>query len=258
MRGSGIIKAIILAAGYATRLYPLTLNTAKALLPINNKPIINYTINELNKIKAIDKIYVVSNDRFYNDFCTWQKNVETIAPIEILNDKSKSEEDRLGAIGDIQFCIEQKNINEDTIIIAGDNFFTSSLKPYYDFFKENNKDCVCVKEFFDKEKIKQFAVANLDASGKITNLEEKPKYPKSNIAVYACYIYKKNTIALFETYLQEGNKKDAPGHFVEWLYKRKPVLAYKINGECYDIGTIESYEEVKSLSQVPHKVNIIN
>jgi len=240
------LKAIILAAGYATRLYPLTLDRPKALLPINGVPIIDYIVNELNTIKKIDAIYVISNAKFYEHFCKWQKSAQSEIPIKILNDGTTSDDDKLGAIGDIQFCIENENIDEDTIIIAGDNLFTFKLKDYFDFFESKKLDCVVTKEFFDKEKIKQFAVAELDTEGKIINLEEKPQNPKSNIAVYAVYIYTKATMQDVLTYLEKGGKKDAPGHFVEWLYKRKPVLAYKINGECYDIGTVESYEQLKN------------
>lgn len=120
------------------------------------------------------------------------------------------------------------------------------MKDYYNFYKLVNKDCVCVKEVNDKQKLTQFAVAVID-NNKIIDLEEKPENPKSNIGVFATYIYKKDTISLINKYLQEGNKPDAPGFFVQWLYKIKDVMAYKIDGECYDIGTIKSYEEVQKL-----------
>ncbi|MCL2611449.1 MAG: nucleotidyltransferase family protein [Defluviitaleaceae bacterium] len=237
------MKAIILAAGYATRLYPLTVDKPKALLPIAKKPIIDYIVDELNTLECVSEIIVVSNNKFFSDFLAWADQ-ENPKKITVLNDKTESEETRLGAIGDIQFVITEKNINEDIIIIAGDNFFTYTLNDYYDFYKEKNADCVCTKEISDIEALKSFAVALTDENDKLINLEEKPENPKSNLAAFATYIYKKETLPLFKTYLEEGNKSDAPGYFLEWLYKRKDVYAWKMNGDCYDIGTPLAYKEI--------------
>lgn len=238
------MKAIILVAGYATRLYPLTLNTPKALLPISGKPIIDYIVEELNTLDIVNEIFVVTNHKFAEDFNKWAKNHKSNQSISILDDGTTSEETRLGAIGDILFTIKQKNIEEEMIIIAGDNFFTYKLADYYKFYKKVDKDCVCVKEFDDIELLKQYGVALLDENQKLIGIEEKPKIPKSNTAVYATYIYKKDTVPLFEKYIEEGNKPDAPGYFLEWLYTKKEVYAYIFDGECYDIGTPKSYEEV--------------
>lgn len=235
------MKAIILVAGYATRLYPLTLNTPKALLPIADKPIIDYIVEQINTIAEIDKIYVVSNHKFADDFFKWSKKHSNV---EVLDDGTTTEDDRRGAIGDILFTITQKCIDEDVMIIAGDNFFTYKLADYYRFYKEIDKDLICVKEFKDLELLKQMGVAVLDKNGKVIEIQEKPENPKSNTAVYATYIYKKETIPLFEEYIKNGNKPDAPGYFVEWLYKKKDVYAYAFHGECYDIGTPKSYKEV--------------
>lgn len=238
------MKSIILAAGYATRLYPLTINKPKALLEINDKPIISYITDEINTIDVIDEIFVVTNHRFYEYFEMWAKNEKSKKPITIINDGTISEETRRGAIGDIIYTIKEKNIDDDIMVVAGDNFFTYKLKDYYNFYKKMDKDCVCVKTFEDKKLLTQFGVALLDENNKILNIEEKPKIPKSDKVVFATYIYKKETIKLFEKYAKEGNNMDAPGHFPEWLYKQKDVYAYIFDGDCYDIGTPESYEEV--------------
>ena len=241
------MKAIILAAGYATRLHPLTLNRSKALLPINGKPIIDYIIDELNEIRAIDKIYVIVNELFYKDFYAWKKTLKC-ETVEIINDNTMSDQTKLGAIGDIDLCIKQKDINDDTLIIAGDTFFSFELKDFYDFFKKYKKDCVCVEQIEDKSKLQNFAVASLDGD-KIVELIEKPKNPKSDMAVFAIYIYKKETVAMFSEYLNQGNTPDAPGHFVEWLYKKQDVLGYKVAGNCFDIGTLDGYNQVQDLVQ---------
>ena len=133
------------------------------------------------------------------------------------------------------------------LVIAGDNFFTYSLKDYYHFYKEKNKDCVCVKVWKDEKTLCNFGIALLDENGKVLDIEEKPKNPKSNTVVFATYFYQKDTVPLFKQYLSQGNNPDAPGNFPAWLYHKKDVYAYTFEGECYDIGTKESYDEVRKL-----------
>lgn len=238
------MKAIILAAGYATRLYPLTLHTPKALLPINQKAIIDYIVEELNTIQEIDTIYVVTNHRFADDFTTWAKTAPGKTPIEVIDDGTTDDTNKKGAVGDIGFVIEQKQIDDELLVIAGDNFFTYSLQDYVNFYREKGHDCVCVKKWPNREELKQFGVALLDADGKVLDIEEKPAQPKSDTAVFATYLYKQDTVPLFAEYLAAGNNPDAPGNFPAWLYRRKDVYAYTFSGECYDIGTPESYREV--------------
>lgn len=238
------MKAIILAAGYATRLYPLTLHTPKALLPINQKAIIDYIVEELNTIQEIDAIYVVTNHRFADDFTTWAKTAPGKTPIEVIDDGTTDDTNKKGAVGDIGFVIEQKQIDDELLVIAGDNFFTYSLRDYVNYYREKGHDCVCVKKWSNREELKQFGVALLDADGKVLDIEEKPAQPKSDTAVFATYLYKQDTVPLFAEYLAAGNNPDAPGNFPAWLYRRKDVYAYTFSGECYDIGTPESYREV--------------
>ncbi|MCI8341971.1 MAG: nucleotidyltransferase family protein [Firmicutes bacterium] len=241
------MKAIILAAGYATRLYPLTINTPKALLPINGKPIINYIIEQIETLDDIDEIVVVSNHKFAPNVEKWALESNFSKPVCVLDDNTVSEETRLGAIGDIRFAINKKNINSDIVIIAGDNLFTFSLKKYYEFFVEKQTDCVCVKPFDDVELLKQYGVAEVDKNGRLIDVEEKPENPKSNFAVFATYMYKKDTIPLFDEYINSGGNPDAPGYFVEWLCKRKEIHAFMFEEECYDIGTPKSLQMVSEI-----------
>lgn len=235
------MKAIILAAGYATRLYPLTLHTPKPLLPVCGRPIIDYITDGIKAVKEVDEVFVVTNNKFYGHFEDWAKGKD----IRVLNDGTTSEDDRLGAIGDILFTIDKCTINDELMIIAGDNLFTYSLKEMVDFYHHTGGDCVAVKEIDDAEQLKQFAVATLNERGVVADLEEKPTHPKSNLAVFATYLYRKETLQLIKQYAAESNIMDAPGYFVQWLYKRKPVYAYKMRGDCYDIGTPKAYEEVQ-------------
>jgi len=238
------MKAIILLAGYATRMYPLTKDQPKALLPLKGKPVIDYIVDQINRIPAIDKIYAVTNSKFYTHFSQWAKTAPANAPIEVLDDGTTDNENRLGAVGDIIFTIKEKAIDDDLFIIAGDNYFTFDLKEQYDFFKATNADTLAAKEIDSVEMLRAFAVAELDPKGKVLGLEEKPQNPKSNTAIFASYFYKRETIPMFKRYIEEGNPPDAPGHFPAWLYKLQDVYAYVMNGDCYDIGTIEMYEEM--------------
>jgi glucose-1-phosphate thymidylyltransferase len=239
------MKAIILVAGYATRLYPLTLNTPKPLLPVNGKAIIDYIVDEIVTVPAIDSIIVVSNHKFAGNFEKWAADRNYGIPITVLDDGTSTVDDRRGAIGDIYFAIKDRQLDDDVMIIAGDNLFTYKLADYYEFYKKVGGDCIVTKQLDDVSLLKQFAVAELDGNGRVLSLVEKPENPKSNIAVFAAYIYRRETLPLFDVYLEEGNQPDAPGFFVQWLYKRRDVYAYIMDGECYDIGTPKSYEEAQ-------------
>lgn len=240
------MKAIILAAGYATRLYPLTKDKPKALLPVNGKPIIDYIVEQLMEVDAVDEVIVVSNHKFAASFHQWAVERAFLPkPMTVLDDGTTTEENRRGAIGDIQFAITTREIDDELLVIAGDNLFTFRLADYHSFYKAAGCDCVVAKELDDIKLLRQFAVAKLDEKGKILELVEKPENPRSNVAVYATYMYTRDTARLIGEYLAQGNKPDAPGYFVQWLYKRKDVYAYRIDGECIDIGTLKSYEEAQ-------------
>jgi glucose-1-phosphate thymidylyltransferase len=240
------MKALIMAAGYATRLYPLTLDRPKALLPIAGKPIIGYILDEINTIPDIDKVYVVTNSKFYKHFCDWANGLSSGKPVEIIDDGTSTEETRLGGVGDIKFVIDRYAIDDDLMIIAGDNFFTYRLADYFAEYEKNPCDYVVAKEIDDVRQLRQFAVAELDADNRILNLIEKPSEPPSNIAVFATYTYRRDTLPLFERYFREGNNPDAPGYFVQWLHKIKPVYAWRMNGDCYDIGTQKAYDDIRA------------
>ncbi|MCL1863154.1 MAG: nucleotidyltransferase family protein [Defluviitaleaceae bacterium] len=238
------MKAILLVAGYATRMYPLTENTPKALLPIKGKPVLDYIIEQL-KTLPVTEIYVVSNDKFFPHFSDWAKTAPTSTPISVLNDGTTSNENRRGAVGDVFFAITEKSIDDEIVVIAGDNYFTYPLIEQYDFYKKTGCDTVVGKELNDVEQLRAFAVAKLASDGKVLDLEEKPAEPKSNMAIYATYFFRKETVPMFKQYLDVGNNPDQIGAFPQWLYKTNDVYAYKMNGDCYDIGTIEMYEEMK-------------
>ena len=186
------MKAIMLVAGYATRLYPLTENQPKGLLPLAGRPIIDYTFDKLEEIKEIDEAILVSNHKFYNHFIKWGNNYNGRIKISVLDDGTTCNEDRLGAIGDIQFAIDSCNIDDEIMVLVSDNYFTYSLKEYFNYYKEVNSDCILGTTFEDLDYLAHhFAVATINENDIVTSLVEKPGIATSNIGVYATYIYKK-------------------------------------------------------------------
>jgi glucose-1-phosphate thymidylyltransferase len=241
------MKAIILAAGYATRLYPLTLNTPKALLPIAGKPILNYITDEILTIDEIDEIIIISNHRFYKNFVNWKNTFDTTVEITILDDNTTDDFNKLGAIGDISFAIDTLGINDDLLIMAGDSIFSFPLLQFYNEFKYRDKDLLLTQHIESEEDLKRMANVILDNDGKVKDMVEKPSVPVSNLVSYAAYIYKKDTVPMFKEYLAGGNNPDAPGFFPSWLHKIKPIYTYTFDGMFFDIGTPESYEEANRI-----------
>ncbi|WP_040951441.1 sugar phosphate nucleotidyltransferase, partial [Gorillibacterium massiliense] len=228
------MKAIILAAGYATRLYPLTLNQPKSLLPIEgSKTILDFIMEKLDTVDEVSEVLLVCNDKFYPNFSEWLDNRRSSfsgKPVRILNDGTLSLETRLGAIGDMQFAIEKDQIQEDIMVLAGDNFFTFDLNAYVRFFYEQDRDCILVQRLDSREELQRVGVVELDETGLVCSFEEKPANPKSDIGVFALYLYKKTTLGLIGEYLQEGGNPDAPSYFPEWLYRRNAIMAYFADG----------------------------
>lgn len=241
------MKAIILLAGYATRLYPLTINTPKALLDINGKLVIDFIFDEIETIEAIDEVYMITNHKFFDHFVNWKNCKNTNKKIIVLDDGTSTDEAKLGAIGDIQFVIESQRIDDDIIVLAGDNIFTYKLLDLYAYYQKTHYDTILVQSLNDTEELKRMGVVLIDSNNKVLNMEEKPVNPRSNMAAYATYIYNKDTIPLFNQYLRSGNNPDAPGNFPAWLCSRKDVYAYVFDGECYDIGTPKAYKEVREI-----------
>lgn len=243
------MKALILAAGYAHRLYPLTENFPKALLDVAGRPILDRILDEVDRVEQIDEIVVISNHRFIHHFEAWAKTrVEPgQKPVILVDDGTETEDTRLGAIGDLQFTIDRLKIDEDVLVVAGDNLFTYDLPSIVRDYEAHGLDTILGQELEVEEDPTRFAIAVMDDDGRLLDLEEKPAEPKSNIGIYASYFYRQDTLPLIATYLAEGNNPDSPGNFPVWLYKRKPVRVHLFEGECYDIGTHESYARVQEI-----------
>jgi len=239
------MNALILAAGYATRLYPLTLNKAKPLLEVGGKPIIEWVFDNLASVPDLEMTYIVTNAKFARDFQNWAKTYEDRYPqmkIKIINDGSTSDEDKLGAIGDINLVLTRENLaNDDLLVIAGDNLFEQPLTEFVNTAKKSLAT-VAVHDVGNLEAMKKYGTVAIDKDGVITNFEEKPKEPKSTLAAVALYYYSREALPLFTTYVAAGNNPDQPGLFLQWLYTRKPVGTFEIKGRWLDIGSKETLD----------------
>jgi len=244
------MKCIILAAGYATSLYPITKDKPKPLLEVGGITILEHILKKVEKVDSIDCIYLVSNDRFYSQFVHWLEGYTSSKEIKVLNDLTTSNENRLGAIADIEFAINSENINDDIFVLAGDNLFDFELKDFEEYYRKVGHDCITVHELNSIEDLRRTGVVEIDQNFRVISFEEKSKEPKSNLAVPPFYIYQNSTLKLFSKYLSEENNPDAPGNFIPWLIKHKDVYAFKFKGNRYDIGTLESFEMVKKLFSI--------
>lgn len=239
------MNVLILAAGYATRLYPLTLNKAKPLLEVAGKPMIEWVLDNVAPVKGIRGVYVVTNSKFAGDFQNWARSYEARTPalkIHVINDGSTSDEDKLGAIGDINLVLTRENLTgEELLIIAGDNLFS---EPLTDFVAVAQKTAatVGVYDVGDREAIRKYGAVEIDQAGVITRFEEKPAAPKTTLAAIALYYYSAEVLPLFTTYIAAGNNPDQPGRFLQWLYPRKAVHTFQITGKWLDIGSKETLE----------------
>jgi glucose-1-phosphate thymidylyltransferase len=244
------MNVLILAAGYATRLYPLTLNKAKPLLEIAGKPMIEWVVDNLAPVPALGTIFVVTNNKFTSDFQAWADHYQDRQPklrFKIINDGSESDHDKLGAIGDINLVLTRENLTEnDLLVVAGDNLFSESLKDFVDYAK-TTEATVAIYDVGKLEAIKKYGAVTIDAAGVITHFEEKPEKPKTTLAAIALYYYSRQVLPLFTTYLAAGNNPDQPGRFLQWLYTRKPVKTFQIKGQWLDIGSKETLEQANQI-----------
>lgn len=244
------MNVLILAAGYATRLYPLTLTKAKPLLEVAGKPMIEWVMDNLSPVSGIETVYVVTNNKFAKDFEAWAKSYEqrnSSRTLKIINDNSTSDADKLGAIGDINLVLGRENLaTNDLIVVAGDNLFSEPLTDFVAHTRGSDAT-LATYDVGDLEAIKKYSAITLDHEGVITSFEEKPKEPKSTLTGIALYYFSRATLPLFETYITEGNNPDQPGRFIQWLYTRKRVQTQQIKGTWFDIGSKETLEQANEL-----------
>lgn len=240
------MKVIILAAGYATRLHPLTLTQPKPLLPVAGKPMVDHVLDNLTSISGIDRVYIVTNAKFADHFQKWADDYrakKAQLDFTIVNDGSTDDTNKLGAIGDLHLVLTREKVDDDIIVVAGDNLFSESLGAFGKFARQKNAPVLAVYDVGNLEEIKKYNAISMDGDGKITFFEEKPKQPKSTITGIALYYYPRATLGLIKQYIAEGNNPDQPGRLIQWLYPRTPCYTWRVPGIWYDIGSKEALEE---------------
>ncbi len=259
------MKALILAAGYATRLYPLTKEYPKPLLKVGKRPIINYIIDKLEALDDIDEIIVVTNSKFIPQFKKWRSHLQTKKHISLVDDLTKSHSDRRGAIGDMNFVINKKRLKDDLLVIGGDNLFNGDLKEFLSFVKGNPSPVIGAYNIKDIRQAKKYGVIKLGAKFKLIDFKEKPENPESTLIAMCLYYFPKGKLRLIKEYLNpvrnteslkkknkisngvniNTDKHDATGFYIDWLRKKVPVYGFVFDGFWYDIGDHKFYQEAK-------------
>ncbi len=237
------MKCLILAAGYATRLYPLTENFPKPLLEVQNKTILDWLIDDIDSLGLVDEYVVISNHKFAHHFDKWA--AEKSQKITVVDDGTESNETRLGAVRDIQFAIDELKLDDDMLVIAGDNLLDFSLTKFIKYAKEKNSACIMRYYEPSEQKLTKCGVVTVDENDKILNMVEKPAEPETHWCCPPFYYYTKDAAKLIQKGIESGCGVDAPGSFIAWLCKQISAFAMEMPGSRYDIGNLESYEKVQ-------------
>ena len=240
------MKALVLAAGYATRLYPLTETVAKPLLQVGGRPMIDHLLDRILEVDELDGVHVVTNHKFADSFLRWAEAHETTGvQIDVHDDGTTSEDDRLGAIGDINFVVEQAGLEgDDLLVVAGDNLFDYSVADYVHWWRgKGEASGVALYDVGDLELVKKYSAVELADDDRLVGFIEKPEQPLTTLVATATYVFHRTHVPLVERYLEEGNSPDQPGRFVAWLVSRAPVYGYRFEGEWRDIGDAEQLLE---------------
>jgi len=244
------MKVIILAAGYAIRLYPLTLTRAKPLLTVAGKPMIDYVLDNLAPIGGLDRIYLVTNAKFAVQFQEWADHYRfTKAKLDftIVNDGSTDDSNKLGAIGDLHFVLTREKVEDDIIVVAGDNLFSETLEDFGRFCRAKQSPVLGVYDVGDLAKMNRYGAVHIGDEGRIISFEEKPPQTTTTLASAGLYYYPKATLPLIQEYIAQGNNADQPGRFVQWLFRRIPYYTWKVPGLWFDIGSKEALEEANRI-----------
>ena len=247
------MKAVVLAGGYATRLRPLTDDVPKPLLPVGGRPILDWILAKIGEVAEVDETHVVTNSRFAADFLAWAP-----AGVVIHDDGTSTNEDRLGAIGDLKCVIDRAGIDDDLLVVAGDNLFDFSLADYVRFWREHEGSAaVALYDCGDLRLAAGYGIVEVDANDRLTFFVEKPESPPSTLAAIATYLYARPQLPLINQYLAEGNAPDQAGSLVAWLYPRQPVYGYRFAGEWFDIGDraqlLEADNRMRRLHGLPER-----
>ncbi|MCU4741901.1 NDP-sugar synthase [Halobacteria archaeon AArc-m2/3/4] len=235
------MKAVVLAGGYATRMWPITKHRPKMFLPIGESTVIDHIFAELEADDRIDEVFVSTNERFAPDFDAHLAESEFEKPTLSIEETSE-EEDKFGVVGALAQLVDRENVDDDLLVIAGDNLISFDISDFVDYFDQKEAPTLAAYDVGSREKAKSYGLVSLEGD-QVVDFQEKPDDPKSTLVSIACYAFPQDSLDLLSTYLTDGNNPDEPGWFVQWLQNRQPTYAYTFEGAWYDIGTPESYLE---------------
>ena len=248
------MKTVFLCAGYGTRLYPLTEDRPKPLLDIAGEALLTHLVKKLELLPSLKDIVVVSNDRFYPHFLRWRDTLGRKNSVQIVNDGTKTPEDRLGAIRDLKLGLQEGEKGADTLVVAGDNLFDSDFSGFVSFAQTKRSPCVGVYDVKDLVLAQKYGLIKTDFSGKINAFFEKPKDPPTTLASMGIYYFPKESLRLVDEYLKANQNPDAPGYYVSWLCEKVSVFAYPFEGTWFDIGDLNSYQKADQYFRTHNEV----
>lgn len=237
------MKALILAGGFARRLAPITDFIAKPLLPVGERLIIDWIVDNI-KNAGIDEIIVSTNSYYERQFRYWIKCRND--DISLLIEPTRKEEEKFGAIKGIKYAMDKYG-QDDYLIVAGDNYFDFSLSQFLKFYEDRKSPIVAVYDVEYRDKARRYGVVSVDNEGKITKFVEKPENPESTLIATACYVFPKEVYGLLKDYLDNKNNPDSPGYFISWLITKIPVYTFSFKGTWLDIGNLDEYRRAFSM-----------
>jgi glucose-1-phosphate thymidylyltransferase len=240
------MQAILLGAGYGTRLYPLTKDRPKTLLPIAGKPMVEWILARLAAVPGLDGVALVTNDRFAGHHARWLAQASQPLKVTLVNDGTKSDADKLGAVGDIRLARDRLRLDDDLLVVAGDNLFELDVAAFAAFFRERQAPVIALKNMKGSSLISRYSVVTLDASSRVTAFEEKPARPKTHLIAICLYLFPKASLGLLDAYFAQGGNPDAPGYYIQWLCRQTAAYGWVFDAPWFDIGDIDSYNEANA------------
>ncbi|MHC1564349.1 MAG: nucleotidyltransferase family protein [Candidatus Hecatellaceae archaeon] len=242
------MKAVVLAGGYAKRLQHFSKNISKPLLPIKGRTIIDHIVEKLISLNEIREIIVLTNRKFAGQFREWALK-GGYERVEVVAEPSRNEEEKLGSLGAIAWLALTRGLEEDCLIIGGDNVFTSSLEPLMEYYGKVKAPIIVVYDLKSRKQAREYSVVKLGSDSKVVSFVEKPEKPDSTLIGTCIYVMPKETLGMLRRYLEEGGNPDSPGYFIQWLHSRTSVYGYKLEGQWYDVGKPETYLKAREAFQ---------
>jgi glucose-1-phosphate thymidylyltransferase len=237
------MKAVVLAGGFAKRMWPLTRDKPKHLLPIAGRPMLDYVLEKLEPVSGLDRIFISTNVRFEARFKNYLGGIENKKKISVFVEETNSEREKLGSVGGLGYLVRENKIEDELLVIGGDNIFSFKMTDFLDYFISRKANAVALYDVKSKAKARLYGVVSINHNNKIIGFKEKPAKPQSTLVSTACYAFARKGVQNILRYLDEGNDPDKIGHFIEWLHRNDDVYGFVFGGVWFDVGSLESYDE---------------